>query len=525
MNKQPGSGDPSFQNSLEKFYVKENMPSILEYGNAVMKDITSISEVLLEHIQALEDGIYEAKFPQDADCIEIQSLFTSKTYRFETYYINGHWMMDSNGLNSSYLLFYDKYASLARKRGMKSMNDCIREAFESQSQYARFFSRLAAQHPMIGIMNLLFLSYAKDQKRECLSWYEPAIKHAQSIMLTLDAIEEAIQENTTNEHVRHFVTDVRKEFELLIIDAMNILFFHAKNQDMIHPKSPQLDGLSFKPEDGYKSDQTARSFFEFDIQGETQKKSYLDKMRKFYKDHEEDFEFASIKGIGDIVQVTEKFAEYGTIDIPFYFKGSDITKLLRFFETHFKAIKHVLDGKSQIMPDRMGGYEVRFRNGVTALFRGIEDTKKSDEINKAQARISFGYEGVKLRLDRDEERGRVMLDFGEIHFNDALFVMDTLLTGRRYDPNLEMSLMDSRFQRLIESHDPARKAEIREIHMRTKIALIVSGIMRLTEVSLPHRQEYFSSYHSSDHIGKKEYFEHFPEIAEELEKIFMGRKE
>lgn len=484
---------------------------------------------LLERIDCRVDelisGSRQPTIPGQVDLMEVESPFSGCIYRITLYYIQDTWVIDTAGLGGRYMHFFQKLSKINKTATNASYEDLLKRTFESQSEYSRFFSRLSELHPMIGIMNMFFLDYAKKYKRECLSWYEPAIKHAQAILLTLQSIEETVQERSTHPLTKEFVADMRKEIELILVDSMNMAFVQAHNQDTVpHATLHTIDDISSSPESGYKHDGVLTSHFQFEVKDAAQRRRHLEKMRLFYQKFQDHFSWLHISGIGGAYAATEKLAEKGVIAMPFYFKGSDITKFLRFLETYFKAVRHALDGKSQRMPSE-GNYDIRFRNGMDMLFRGVENTKIDKEIKGAQARISFKYEGVKIRFDRDQERKRLMLDFGEADFDDTLAMVDMLLTGSQHDPHNNPSLMDTRLQRLIEYRDPARKAEIKEIHMRSKIALIASAVMSLTMASFPHRREYFASYHSSDHISKKEYFENFPAIAEDLEKIFLGKKE
>lgn len=524
MMKEP-SGDPGFPNHLAAFYVRQNTPGMIEHGLKVENDMAYLLGRIARRIDELTDGSQQPTIPGQADLFEIQSPFTGCIYRTTLHYVQNTWVIDTTGLEGRYMHFFQKLSKINRARENLSYENLVKSAFESQSEYSRFFSRLAEIHPMIGIMNMFFLDYAKKHKRECLSWYEPAIKHAQAILLTIQSIEDIVQERTRNPLTKEFISDVRKELELLLVDCMNTAFVHAHNQDTVVVNTMHsLNDLSSSAEKGHKHDGVITAHFQFEVKNEDQKRRHLVKMKSFYQKFQDHFKWMRVSGIGDAFAATEKLAEKGVIAMPFYFKGSDIAKFLRFFETYFKAVRHALEGKSQQMPSE-GKYDIRFRNGMDMLFRGMENTKIDKDIKGAQARISFKYEGVKIRFDRDEVRKKVLLDFGEADFDETLAMVDMLLAGSLHDSNDSPSLMDTRLQRLVQYRDPARKAEVKEIHMRAKIALIASAVMSITMASFPHRKEYFASYHSSDHISKPEYFENFQAIAEDLERIFSGKKE
>ncbi len=517
MTREPG-GDPLFSNQLAAFYVRQNTPQMLEYGHKVENDMAYILHELDKRISDIEQGVRQPTIPGQCDLIEMVSPYSECIYRVTLYLINGKWVIDNAGLTGVYIFFFQQLAK--RKQKGTTYEDLIQNAFESTSQYARFFSRLVELHPMIGMTNMFFFEYAKKHNRECLAWYEPALKHAQAVLITLQNIEEGVHEKGSRPLINAFITDMRKELELLLVDCMNLIFLQAHGQDTV----PNRTVMSFNDipsniEKGYKHEGFLTSHFLFEIEDDHKRQQYLQKMKSFYAKHSKYFEWVHVEGVGDAAMATEKLADKtGSIAVPFYIKGSDITKFLRFLETYTKAIKHALDGKSQIM-SRDGDYEIKFRNGIHALFRGLEDTKVDPEIGRAQARISFKYEGVKIRLDRDTKRGKVILDFGEADFDDLLTMVDMLVTAYEHNSDNQPSLMDTRLQ----YSDPAKKNEVKEIQARAKVALVASAVMSLTKVSFPHRKEYFSSYHSSDHIAKQLYFDQFPQIAEEFERMFRGK--
>ncbi len=517
MTREP-SGDPLFSNQLAAFYVRQNTPQMLEYGHKVENDMAFLLMSINNRVKDLIGGTRTPSIPGQYDLVEIQSPFTHCTYRVVLYFVDKRWVIGGSGLTGRYFLFFQKLAKVHTTG--ESYDELVKSSFDSTSQYARFFSRLVELHPMIGLTNMLFLDYAKKHRVECLSWYESAVKHAQAILLTLEGIEDSVQERTTLPIVKEFIADFRKELELLLIDCMNLAFLQAHNQGFTLSSGVlDINDVSSKVERGLKKDGIINSHFRFDAQGDHQRTHYLKKIQEFYSKHSKYFSWVNIKGIGGSYAATEKLAEEtGSIAVPFYTKGSDITKFLRFLETYTKAIKYALDGKSQIM-SRDGDYEIKFRNGIHALFRGIEDTMVDLEIGRAQARISFKYEGVKIRLDRDIKRGKVILDFGEADLGELLEMAHMLITGYEHDPINPPSLMDTRLQ----YSDPVKKTDAKEIQMRARVALMASAVMSLTQASFPHRNESLASYHSSDHIAKQFYFDQFPQIAEEFERMFRGK--
>ena len=534
MRKEP-SGEESKSDKLQSFYSRKNVPLIQELARRFEAEFSHIGEQVFERIDGIQQGTYTPTYKDRLDLFQVVSK--DGEYMYRTILRCGEeeqWYIDTDSILGAYLEFHGRLDSLY---GNEETDVIAGKAFIRQKHLHNFFYKLSLLHPVIGITNLLFYDYAKTNDRPCIKWYERILTHSESIIARLDGLREYIASQDVRAHTLNFIDDFINEVTLLIAEITHIAFQTAYRQDhseidrySVHTLNED-GGMSYHGILQGEARSTKRpgiltSHIYFDEKKNHLRQQYANKLAHFYSKHQAYFGAYDL-GPHSIDELSRKGAEKGAVMIPAYVESRDIMKFTAFLDEFITQITWALSGDVERMPTLPSHHDRSFRNGVSMIFRGVKNTMTDHDAPSAQARISFKYKGVKIRLDRDEERKKIILDYGEVDFQKALTMVDMLLTEYlategRHSP----SLIDTRLvhMRNAAGSDSKKLEEVEEIEMNAKVALISSVVMLYGFSSFPLRKDLHSSYHSSEYVSGQQYYDNFAEIASDLDAIVTGKK-
>lgn len=480
--------------------MEARLPMILNLGKEAARNAETTEYYITQGMNKLNKGVVRLQRPKKTISTRIPSV---GGMQYMCSYINdrvGHWEPDLLGIKSYTDVPLKRAAKTKPAEFLKKIEVVIRKHYT----LAPFFEKVLATHPLVGLAILIEYGEikssgnSKNEGNRDRSWFTRTVEHVAASMTAGEDIFSELQRNASNP-TKNLMADAQKEVELMLMGILNISFASLKNQEQDILEKKDRKSLML-------------THFQFPIASRDRvpAQKMLTNLRQTYAEYvTEDREILDL-----ILPNIEELSSNETteFELPFYVLSGDLEKVAAFFKSYLEGVRFALEQKNPPTKEEHAGSTLyTYANGCTIRVRPQKfDTASTGSQETREARIAIRYKNFSLRIDRDEIRNQVMMDFGGADISHAvacaeLYIEDSIR-------NKPQSILSASLA--VEKTGGTKQVLSEEHRLSLLVAAMLYNLRSLGLIKKKHL-----SHHSNEFVGKDVHYNKFAQIAEEIKTI------